>query len=386
MRVLVVEDEELLAEVIAEGLRREGMAVDVVLDGGAALEHAAVHGYEVIVLDRDLPVVHGDEVCRLLSAGSYPGRILMLTASATVDDRVTGLALGADDYLPKPFAFAELVARVRALGRRAQPPVPPVLEHEGVLLDTARRSAAREGRDLRLTPKEFSVLEILMTASGRVISAEELLERAWDEHANPFTNSVRVTVMTLRRKLGGSSAHRDGSRRRLPAQLMRPTVRVRLTALYGALSLATGVLLTGLSFVLVRNAISDATDAVRQPALVLVRMPGPLGGPAEVVPVDPANVTTGDGRTLDQLESDQRSQVREHAQSQVFVSLSIALLVAAAAAVAVGWIVAGRTLRPLHEMTEKARRLGSSSLHRADRSVRAGRRDQRACRHLRRHA
>ena len=144
---------------------------------------------------------------------------------------------------------------------------------------------------------------------------------------------------------------------------MRPTVRVRLAALYGALSLATGVLLTGLSFVLVRNAISDATDAVRQPALVLVRMPGPLGGPAEVVPVDPANVTTGDGRTLDQLESDQRSQVREHAQSQVFVSLSIALLVAAAAAVAVGWLVAGRTLRPLHEMTEKARRLGSSSLH-----------------------
>ncbi|MGZ6840023.1 MAG: response regulator transcription factor [Frankiaceae bacterium] len=202
MRVLVVEDEELLAEVIAEGLRREGMAVDVVLDGGAALEHAAVHSYEVLVLDRDLPVVHGDEVCRLLSAGSYPGRILMLTASATVDDRVTGLALGADDYLPKPFAFAELVARVRALGRRAQPPVPPVLEHEGVLLDTARRSAARDGRDLRLTPKEFSVLEILMTASGRVISPEELLERAWDEHANPFTNSVRVTVMTLRRKLG----------------------------------------------------------------------------------------------------------------------------------------------------------------------------------------
>jgi DNA-binding response OmpR family regulator len=202
MRVLVVEDEVVLADAVARGLRREGMAVDVATDGGSALERIAVNHYEVVVLDRDLPVVHGDDVCRTVAAGEAPPRVLMLTASGTVDDRVDGLGLGADDYLPKPFAFAELVARVRALARRAAPALPPVLTRRGVTVDPARRVASRDGRFLRLTNKELAVLEILVAADGRVVSAEELLERAWDEHADPFTNAVRVTVMKLRKKLG----------------------------------------------------------------------------------------------------------------------------------------------------------------------------------------
>ena len=202
MRVLVAEDEPALADTIGRGLRREGMAVDVVYDGRAALDRATVNHYDVVVLDRDLPYVHGDDVCRTLLAGPPQPRILMLTASATLDDRVEGLTIGADDYLAKPFAFAELVARVRALARRARPPLPPLLERRGVAVDPARRVASRDGRFLRLTNKELAVLEVLMAADGAVVSAEELLERAWDEHADPFTNAVRVTMMKLRKKLG----------------------------------------------------------------------------------------------------------------------------------------------------------------------------------------
>ena len=161
-----------------------------------------VNRYDVMVLDRDLPRVHGDQVCQQLAAAGGAPRILMLTASAGVEDRVDGLALGADDYLPKPFAFAELVARVRALARRSSPAVPPVISRRGVTLDPARRVASRDSRFLRLTNKELAVLEVLLSADGRVVSAEELLERAWDEHADPFTNAVRVTVMKLRKKLG----------------------------------------------------------------------------------------------------------------------------------------------------------------------------------------
>jgi DNA-binding response OmpR family regulator len=202
MRILVVEDEEVLADAIGRGLRREGMAVDVALDGGAALERAAVNRYDVVVLDRDLPVLHGDEVCRELVGTHAAPRILMLTAAGEVEDRVDGLARGADDYLPKPFAFDELVARVRALARRSQPALPPVIERRGVTVDPARRVASRDGQFLRLTNKELAVLEVLLSADGAVVSAEELLERAWDEHADPFTNAVRVTVMKLRKKLG----------------------------------------------------------------------------------------------------------------------------------------------------------------------------------------
>jgi DNA-binding response OmpR family regulator len=202
MRVLVVEDDEELAEAIGTGLRRAQMAVDVVYDGDAALERAAAVDYDVVVLDRDLPRVPGDEVCRRLVAAGGRVRVLMLTAAASVDDRVDGLGLGADDYLGKPFAFAELVARIRALGRRAQPALPPVLEAGGLTLDTARRAAWRDGRRLDLSPKELAVLELLLAACGRVVSAEELLERVWDEAADPFSTSVKVTVSRLRAKLG----------------------------------------------------------------------------------------------------------------------------------------------------------------------------------------
>ncbi len=202
MRVLVVEDEAVLADAIARGLRREGMAVDVAGDGGGALERVAVNRYDVMVLDRDLPRVSGDEVCRQIAGDAAAPRILMLTASAGIDDRVDGLSMGADDYLPKPFAFAELVARIRALGRRSRPPLPPVMARGGVQVDPARRVASRDGRFLRLTNKELAVLEVLLAANGAVVSAEELLEKAWDEHADPFTNAVRVSVMKLRKKLG----------------------------------------------------------------------------------------------------------------------------------------------------------------------------------------
>jgi DNA-binding response OmpR family regulator len=200
MRVLVAEDRKGLADTVARGLRNEGMAVDVAYDGLQASLLAAANRYDVVILDRDLPRIHGDDVCRELAGGTT--RILMLTASGTIDERVAGLNLGADDYLPKPFAFAELVARTRALARRSEPAKPPLLTRAGVTLDPASRRAVRGGRELRLSPKEFAVLELLLGAAGAVVSAEDLLERAWDEDTNPLTNSVHVTVSTLRRKLG----------------------------------------------------------------------------------------------------------------------------------------------------------------------------------------
>jgi DNA-binding response OmpR family regulator len=199
MRVLVAEDHVTLADRIAQGLRQAGMAVDAVHDGAAALAAAAHTGYDVIVLDRDLPAVHGDRVCRTL-AGAGP-RILMLTAAAGVEDRVDGLELGADDYLGKPFALVELVARVRALSRRA-PSAPPVLRRADLAMDRARHRASRGDRPLSLTRKEFGILEMLMAADGAVVSAEELLEHVWDAHADPFSNIVSVTLARLRRKLG----------------------------------------------------------------------------------------------------------------------------------------------------------------------------------------
>lgn len=202
MRVLVVEDERRLADAIARGLRAEGMAVDVAYDGNEGHEKATFTRYDVVVLDRDLPGMHGDVlVGELISAGDIV-RVLMLTASAGIDDRVEGLSLGADDYLAKPFAFPELVARVRALGRRSTPAAPPILKAGDVELDSARRTVARDGKPVELTRKEFGVLEVLLAAGGQVVSSEELLERVWDENADPFTTTVRVTVMTLRRKLG----------------------------------------------------------------------------------------------------------------------------------------------------------------------------------------
>jgi len=202
MRVLVVEDHERLAQAVATGLRGEGLAVDVVFDGQRALDRVALTRYDVIVLDRDLPGLHGDEVCRALVASRCASRVLMLTAASTVRDRVEGLGLGADDYLPKPFDFAELIARIRALARRAAVALPPVLAHRDLCLDPARRVAIRAGRRLALSPKEFAVLECLLAAEGAVVSAEKLLEQAWDENADLFTTTVKTTIGRLRAKLG----------------------------------------------------------------------------------------------------------------------------------------------------------------------------------------
>jgi DNA-binding response OmpR family regulator len=202
MRVLLAEDHARLALTVAAGLRRLGMAIDVAFDGDEALAKAAITDYDVIILDRDLPGVHGDEVCRRLVADERDCRVLMLTASGTVQDRVDGLRLGADDYLPKPFDATELVARIEALARRRGPRAAPVLAYGDLTLDTARRQVSRAGRTLALNPKEFAVLEQLLIARGAVVSAEHLLERAWDENADPFTNAVRTTVSRLRAKLG----------------------------------------------------------------------------------------------------------------------------------------------------------------------------------------
>jgi DNA-binding response OmpR family regulator len=202
VRVLVTEDDKILAMAVAAGLRREGMAVDVALDGDEALERLAVNRYDVVVLDRDLPGTHGDDVCRTLADGRSESRVLMLTAATSVRDRVEGLDLGADDYLPKPFDFAELTARIRALGRRAVAPLPATLVRGDLSLDPARRVAVRAGRRLPLTTKELAVLECLLASDGRPVSAEELLERVWDEAADPFTSTVKTTIRRLRAKLG----------------------------------------------------------------------------------------------------------------------------------------------------------------------------------------
>jgi DNA-binding response OmpR family regulator len=202
MRVLVVEDHAELAGSVARVLRRDGIAADIAGDGEEALRRATVVDYDVVVLDRDLPRLHGDEVCRALVARDGDTKVLMLTASGTIAARVEGLSIGADDYLPKPFAFAELLARIRALARRAQPSLPPILEHEDLQLDPGRRVATRAGERLALSPKELAVLEHLLAAGGRAVSAEELLERVWDEEADPFTTTVKSTINRLRAKLG----------------------------------------------------------------------------------------------------------------------------------------------------------------------------------------
>jgi DNA-binding response OmpR family regulator len=201
MRVLVVEDNSLVADAVAEGLRDQGMAVDIAYDGPSALQKAVVNTYDVVVLDRDLPALHGDKLCQQIVGSPRTTRILMLTAAGQVEDRVEGLNLGADDYLAKPFDFAELVARVRALARRS-PSTPPVLTRGDLIVDRVRRSVTRAGRPVPLARKELGVLEVLVSAEGAAVSAEQLLEQVWDEHTDPFTNTVAVTVLRLRRKLG----------------------------------------------------------------------------------------------------------------------------------------------------------------------------------------
>jgi DNA-binding response OmpR family regulator len=202
MRVLLAEDEPRVASAVARGLRREGMAVDVALDGAEALYKARVVDYDIVVLDRDLPELHGDDVCRALTSEQPHTKVLMLTAARSTHDLVEGLSMGADDYLPKPFRFAELVARMRALARRSGEPRPPVLTAGDLALDPAKHTVTRDGRPIELAPKEFAVLEALLAAQGDVVTPEALLERVWDEQTDPLSNTVRVTVMTLRRKLG----------------------------------------------------------------------------------------------------------------------------------------------------------------------------------------
>ena len=202
MRVLLVEDHAKLALTVATGLRQAGMAVDIAFDGRDALTHAAISRYDVVVLDRDLPGVHGDEVCRRLVAQGGDSRILMLTAASSVADRVEGLGLGADDYLPKPFDFSELIARIRALARRSRPLLPPTLVRGDLELDSAHRVVTRAGRPLALSPKEFAVLELLLGAEGAIVSTEEILERVWDEAVDPFSQAVKTTMSRLRVKLG----------------------------------------------------------------------------------------------------------------------------------------------------------------------------------------
>jgi DNA-binding response OmpR family regulator len=202
VRVLVIEDDQEMAQAVATGLRRVRMSVDVALDGPSGLERALVNDYDVIVLDRDLPGMHGDEICAELVGAGARSRVLMLTAAGTMDDVVEGLGLGADDYLTKPFDVPVLVARIGALLRRAQPAIPPVLRSGDLVVDTSQRRACRGDRELDLAPKEFGVLELLLAAQGRAVSAEELLERVWDEAADPFTNAVKITLSRLRDKLG----------------------------------------------------------------------------------------------------------------------------------------------------------------------------------------
>jgi DNA-binding response OmpR family regulator len=202
MRILIVEDERPLADALARAFRHRAMAVDIAYDGETALRKAALADYDIVVLDRDLPGVHGDEVCRALRTEESGPAVLMLTAAGEIDQVVEGLALGADDYLAKPFAFQELVARVQALGRRPRRALPAVLGRGDVELDPARHAVRRRGKPVALQHKEFSVLRVLLEADGGVVSTEELLARVWDENVDPFTSVVRVVVMTLRRKLG----------------------------------------------------------------------------------------------------------------------------------------------------------------------------------------
>ena len=202
MRVLIVEDELYLAEAIRDGLRLEAIASDIAGDGDMALEQLSVNAYDVVILDRDIPGPSGDDIARHIAAGPAGPRVLMLTAADRLDDKATGFESGADDYLTKPFAFRELVLRVRALGRRPAAGTPPTIEACGIRLDRFRREVYRDGRYVALTRKQFAVLDVLMTAGGGVVSAEDLLERAWDENADPFTNAVRITISTLRKRLG----------------------------------------------------------------------------------------------------------------------------------------------------------------------------------------
>ncbi len=363
MRVLLVEDHVELAETVATGLRREGMAVDVALDGNDALAHLALTDYDVLVLDRDLPGVHGDQICRSMVAERRDGRILMLTASGSIEDRVDGLGLGADDYLPKPFAFAELVARVRALGRRAGAASPPALVHGDLRVDPAHRLAIRGGQRLALSPKEFAVLEYLLGAAGRIVSAEELLERVWDENADPFTSTTAEGHHPAAAcRAGRAAADRDGDPRRLPdlntavafltrrrPRLPRYTIRLRLAVLYSGVFLVLGILLLAILILSVRQSTHGIVVSAEGAAAKLVE------------PHVHVHVTTGGSTvtTTPEAVGLEHARARAHQLEAVAVNVNnsdlhhlliwsiFALAIMAVASIGVGWLLAGRVLRPL---------------------------------------
>ena len=335
MRVLVVEDFEVLARSIGTGLRREGMAVDVVLDGTDALDRLAATRYDVVILDRDLPGVDGDEICRRLAHGRSGTRVLMLTAAGTIEDRVDGLSLGADDYLPKPFAFAELVARVRALARRATPPLPPTLSCGDITLDPARRVAFRAGRRLELSPKEFALLECLLAAPGLVLPAEELLERVWDEAADPFTSAVKHTIHRLRAKLGDPpviETVREGGYRIGPMRHDRPQPPPDGPCRPGSRS---------------------STPRASSPPGSWCSPSSPSPSPASSQPLPRASrasgAITGTGTGSARTSSSSAPPSRSPSSSPSPWRL--------------GWFVAGRFLQPLRAITATARAISAGNLH-----------------------
>ena len=361
MRVLVAEDHRKLAETVAAGLRREGMAVDIALDGQQALDRAGVTGYDVIVLDRDLPAVHGDRVCAALTAGGCASRILMLTAADTIGDRVDGLGLGADDYLSKPFAFAELVARIRALGRRSGPPgrrrCPAVtcgLTPHGI--------ASRAGRPLALTPKEFAVLQLLLEAQGAVVPAEQLLERGWDEMADPFTTTVKATIHRLRAKLGDPPVIDTVARAPDPGLLM-PTLSSRPGWPPGcpAASAAApdGPVRRPVPRLRHRIAGHHQHPGARLALAPTITFPAPARRLGHVVKGAPQQMQF---QVAQQVHAE---VVRQDAATlnHLLVVSAIALTVMALASLALGWLIAGRVLRPLRQMTAATRAISEDSLH-----------------------
>src|SRR6266702_1515586 len=359
MRVLVVEDQAELADDIADGLRDQGIGADVAYDGPAGIEKALMNSYDVVILDRDLPKVHGDAVCATLAGSGSAARILMLTAAATVGDRVQGLNLGADDYLGKPFAFEELVARVRALARRA-PAAAPVIVRGDIVFDRARRRVSRAGRPLSLTRKEMGILEELLVADGGVVSTEDLLERVWDENADPFTRTVTVTI----RRLGPQK------------------VRTRLTLLYAALFFAAGSALLGLTYGLVASSLptqpSAAATVSSQELNNLNReCIGALKGkhPVAVPTSLPAAAACKEAEVAYNAGTAAGLQAqRQHALRNLLVVSLVGLGVMTVASGGLGWFMSGRVLRPVRVITQTARR--ASEQHLGERLALTGARDE----------
>jgi DNA-binding response OmpR family regulator/signal transduction histidine kinase len=365
MRVLIVEDEDDLAAAVARGLRRKGLAVDVASDGRQALAKAGVVSYDVVVLDRDLPEIHGDEVCRRMSALDPPPAVLMLTAASEVGDRVAGLAIGADDYLGKPFAFAELAARVLALGRRVGRPRPPVLAVADVELDTARRQARRSGRELPLTAKEFGVLEALIVADGCVLSAEELLTRVWDENADPFTAAVRVTMFLAAGQAGQTTIDRDTAPRRLPDRawrVSRLSLRTRLALLIGLLLVVSGAVLLAVSYGLVNSNLNAKLNVGGEPGISA--SPARPQSNARQPTLDPSGGPRASPRTPTSTPSQARTQqaLAERTLDQLVTQYLVVLAGIVLVAVALGWLLAGRLLRSVRRITSVAQRVTGHNL------------------------